>query len=77
VHGALTLLDVPPSSPAAAAGLKRGDVIFGVGNPRPAIGEELLLRIAVAPPNSNVVISFFDGRTREKRQVTVKTVPLQ
>jgi len=77
VHGALTLLDVPPSSPAAAAGLKRGDVIFGVGNPRPAIGEELLLRIAAAPPNSDVVISFFDGRTREKRQVTVKTVPLQ
>jgi hypothetical protein len=77
VHGALTLLDVPAGSPAAKAGLKRGDVIFAVGNPRPAIGEELLLRIAAAPPNTNLGLTFFDGKTRAKRQVTVTTAALE
>jgi hypothetical protein len=77
VHGALTLLDVPPTSPAGLAGLKRGDIIFAIGNARPAIGEELLLRIAVAQPNSNIEVSYFDGKTKEKRQVAVRTAPLE
>lgn len=73
VHGALTLLEVPPGSPAAQAGLKRGDVVFGVGNPRPAIGEELLLRIAVEPPGTVLQLSYFDGQSKEKRQTVVTT----
>ena len=77
VHGGLTLLDVPPGSPAAKAGLKRGDEIYGVGNPRPAIGEELLLRIAGAAPGSSLAISFFDGKTHAKRQTTIGTAALE
>ena len=76
-HGALTLLDVPANSPAAQSGLKRGDVIFAVGDARPAIGEELLLRIAAAEPGSEIAISFFDGKTRAKRQLNVRTAALQ
>jgi S1-C subfamily serine protease len=71
------LLDVPPASPAARAGHKRGDVIFAVDNPRPAIGEELLLRIAAAAPGTSLDITFFDGKTRAKRQLTVTTAALE
>jgi hypothetical protein len=74
---ALTLLDVPPNSPAAQAGLKRGDVVYAVGDPRPAIGEELLLRIAAAPPGSLLAISYFDGKSKSKEQTSVKTVAIQ
>jgi hypothetical protein len=77
VHGGLTLLDVPRRSPAGKAGLKRSDVIIAIGNPRPAIGEELLLRIAAAPPKTALVVTYFDGKTRAKRQATVITAALE
>ncbi len=76
-HGGLKLVDVPPSSPAAKAGLKKGDQIFGVGDARPVVGEELLLRIAAAQPGSTLVVSFFDGKTHAKRQVNVATAALE
>ncbi len=76
VHGGLKLIDVPAGSPAAKAGLKPGDMIFAVGNPRPAIGEELLLRIAVAAPGTNLAITFFDAKTHAKREVSVTTAAI-
>lgn len=76
VHGALMLLDVLPESPAAHAGLKRGDVIVAVANVRPAIGEELLLRIAAARAGGEIRVSVIDGKTKEKREVSIKTAPL-
>lgn len=76
VHGGLKLLDVPAGSAAAKAGLKPGDLIFAVGDPRPAIGEELLLRIAVAAPGTNLAITYFDAKTHAKREVSVTTVAI-
>ena len=77
VHGGLNLIDVPPTSPAAKAGLKKGDQIFAIGGPRPAIGEELLLRIAAATPGTTIAVTFFDGKTHAKREVGVVTAPLE
>ena len=76
VHGGLKLINVPAASPAAKAGLKPGDQIFAVGNARPAIGEELLLRIAVAAPGTNLVVTIFDGKTHAKRDVTIVTAAI-
>jgi hypothetical protein len=76
VHGSLSLLDVSPGSPAELAGLKRGDVIFALGDPRPAIGEELLLRIAAASPGAALQIAYFDGLTHAKRQTRVTAAAL-
>ncbi len=76
VHGGLKLIDVPAGSPAAKAGLKPGDQIFAVGNARPATGEELLLRIAVATPGTNLAVTFFDGKTHAKREVTIVTAAI-
>ena len=72
-HGTLLLVAVPAGSPAANAGLKAGDLIFGVGKARPAIGEEILLRIAAAAPGTNLQLAYFDAATHAKREVTVVT----
>jgi hypothetical protein len=76
-NNAVRLLDVPPDSPAARAGLKKDDLIVGIGDSKPVVGEELLLRIAASVPGARLVITVVDARTRAKRGVTVTTVALR
>jgi serine protease Do len=62
-HGAL-VSDVTPDSPAAAAGIKQGDVIVGVAGHPVARSSDLPSAIANLPPGRPVALSVLrDGKT--------------
>jgi serine protease Do len=69
-HGAV-VAEVVPRSPAAAAGLQRGDVIVefagrGIGSPR-----DLTRRVAATPPGTRTPIMVIRGDERRPLEVTM------
>jgi serine protease Do len=74
LEGAL-VSDVTPGSPAAKAGLQRGDIIVALdGEPIPD-GRALRLRIAEKPPNSTVRLDVIRGG--HHREITAKLEQLR
>jgi serine protease Do len=63
---------VAPDSPAAAGGLKPGDVIVRVGDKATDRARDLLDYIAGLPPGTNVALGLF--RNRRPLTMTVKVV---
>jgi serine protease Do len=57
--------EVTPNSPAASAGLKRGDVIVGINGQAIADANQLRLKIGMMAPNSTVALKVIrDGQTQ-------------
>jgi serine protease Do len=68
--GGAAVQSVAPDSPAAAGGLKPGDVIVGIGDKATDRARDLLDYIAELQPGTNVVLELF--RNRRPLSMTVK-----
>src|SRR5262245_5749837 len=75
-HGAL-IGDVVPESPAARAGLRRGDIVLAVDGEPVADSRRLTLRISQAAPGTAVELKLLrDGREQNVR-VTLGELPAE
>lgn len=63
--------DVQPGSPAASAGIRRGDVITGVAGEAVKDGNELRNRVAQVTPGTNLPVELRRGGKAETVTVTV------
>jgi len=67
-HG-VTVAGVYPRSPAAAAGVKVGDVLVSIDSAEVSNGRDLLLSLAKKQPGDKVTLGVI--RNREKQEITV------
>jgi serine protease Do len=67
--------DVAANSPAAAAGLRTGDVILAVNGRDVASPEELRFRVATLDSNSRVTIAVWRGGARRDLPVVLTAPP--
>jgi serine protease Do len=70
-EGAL-IVEVSPNSPAAKAGLRRGDIILNYGDTRIEASGELRTMIADTPINEKVRLTIWRDRQRKEVPVVIK-----
>ena len=73
-HGAL-VSTVPAGSPAAAAGLRPGDVIVGFGDRAPTDARALMRMIAESPLDTTVALTVRRGAAAMQVPVTMREYP--
>ncbi len=69
--------DVMPNSPAAAAGLRVGDVILQVGGKTPSDERALLRAVATAPVGENLTFGLWRDGKQQPLDIAVKEWPRQ
>jgi serine protease Do len=69
--------DVEAGSPAARAGLRRGDILQGLDGRQIANAQELVRRISATQPGSRVSIELIRNGRKQSLQVTVGTLPVE
>ncbi|MGQ4808791.1 Periplasmic serine endoprotease DegP [Candidatus Entotheonellaceae bacterium PAL068K] len=74
IQGAL-VADVMPDSPAAAAGLKRGDIIVSFHGQKVQNSRELPHMVAAMPPDTEVNVEIIRGGSRRTIAVTLGILP--
>jgi len=73
--GGVLLKDVAPSGPAAAAGIRVGDVILSMGSHEIADPEELRYRVATTALDSSVLLEVWRGGQSRTVSVTLTAPP--
>jgi serine protease Do len=64
-----------PSSPLAAAGIKRGDVILGIDGKPVENAKELTYRVATAQVGSSAIVEYQRGNERRETRVQLIAAP--
>ncbi|MFW5968484.1 MAG: PDZ domain-containing protein, partial [Persicimonas sp.] len=67
--------DVEPESPAAEAGLERGDVITAIDGDAVESASELRNRVGIQSPDTNVELDVLRGDETEQLEVTLGEMP--
>jgi len=67
------LVQVEPSGPAAAAGLKNGDVIVVAGGHRILSFDQLAVLVQTAKPGAKLELTYYRGSTKVNATVTLGT----
>lgn len=70
--GGALVADVSPGSPAAAAGIKNGDVILKFGDKPVETANQLKLRVAETPPGTSVPVEIDRNGETKDVAVTIK-----
>lgn len=73
-EGAL-IAGLHPSSPLAAAGIKRGDVILGIDGKPVENAKELTYRVATAQVGSSAIVEYQRGNERRETRVQLIAAP--
>jgi serine protease Do len=71
--GAL-VMDVEEASPAAKAGLKRGDLIVAIDSKNISDSSDLRNKIGMLPPNTNISIKFIRDKKELITNATLKSI---